>query len=110
MKGYKNMKIFKIAAIASALFLFTGCAHVSKFLGDVLPTIEAKAGGKGIGLSIESDLGVKMFCIKTDGEVAGLLGKIPVLGGVIIDVLGKCPAEEASAPETVPVPEATPAA
>ena len=103
------MKIFKIIATAGILLLSSGCAHVSKFLGDVLPTIEAKAGGKGIGLSIQSDLGVKMFCIKTDGDVAKLLNRIPVLGSVMVEAIGTCPVEE-PAPETVPVPEAAPAA
>ena len=102
------MKIFKVIALASILMLPVGCAHVSKFLGDVLPNIEAKAGGAGIGLSIESDLGVKMFCIKTDGKVAGLLNKIPVIGSTLIEVLGTCPVEEVPA-EPVPAPEAAPA-
>jgi hypothetical protein len=95
------MKIFKTIVLASVLLLPTGCAHISKALADVLPTVEAKAGGEGIGLSVESDLGVKLFCIKTDGKVAGILGKIPVLGSVIVEVVGTCPVEEVPAPEAV---------
>lgn len=90
------MRILAKAMILSAFIipLTTGCAHVSEFLSSVIPTIEAKAGGQGIGLSIESDLGVKLFCIKEEGSVKGFLDKIPVIGSVVVEVVGTCPLEE----------------
>lgn len=81
-----------------AIFAFTGCAQIQKFASDHIPDIEAKAGGSGIGISIDPKLGINHFCLTEDGGVKGTLDKVPVLGSILVDLLGVC-AEEPTVKE-----------
>ncbi len=91
-------KLMTILVIALATASF-GCAHIQEFAAEHIPDIEAKAGGSGIGLSIDPKLGVEVFCLNEYGATTGYLKKIPILGSIIVDVVGTCEMEETATEE-----------
>jgi len=82
-------KALVIAIMSLALSSF-GCAHIQEFVGEYIPTVEAKAGAAGFSLKIDPKLGVDAFCLDPIGTAAGILAEIPIIGNFTAEFVGLC--------------------
>ena len=80
------------------LGLMPGCAAVQKVVGPLIPKTEAKLDENGVEIEVGSNLGIDSLCLKEDGTVANFLTGLPsvlgTLGGLLLDGIGTCPADE----------------
>ena len=91
-----------LSLMAITVMSLVGCAHVQDFAAKYIPTVEAKASGLGVSLTVDPKLGIDAFCLDPVGTVTGILSKIPVVGAVVTETVGLCPVAEV-APEAAPV-------
>jgi len=79
------MKKLTIALTATLV----GCAGA---LGYVVPQVEAAAGANGVRLEVGNvSAEVKTLCLEEGGKVDSLLGKVPVVGNTVRELIGVCP-------------------
>ena len=87
-------KLITTLILAASVLTFTGCAQVQGLVGKLLPKVQAGLGDQGIQVEFSSGfLGLDAFCVDVDGSVAGVIGKVPLLGDLILSAIPKCEVE-----------------
>ena len=86
-----------VLAILCASISMVGCAQTQAFLGEYIPTVEAKFAASGFALKIDPKFGIDAFCLDPIGTAVGVMSAVPILGEFTTEFIGVC--------DTAPVEE-----